>query len=88
MKKTFRFELFTARQMALLLILADEEKPIDFSAATRQLSLSKPVMSRACGVLKDRGFLSREWNENDRRRCIVSLTPAGRKFVDAMCGAA
>jgi DNA-binding MarR family transcriptional regulator len=73
--------------MSVLLVVAGSDEPVDFGGVAKELGFSRPALSRACDTLIIHGFLSRVRTECDRRRCDISLTAEGRKFVGSMATA-
>jgi MarR family transcriptional regulator, negative regulator of the multidrug operon emrRAB len=56
----------------------NELNPSELSSATGE---SRANMTRICDQLCERGLIERHAAESDRRRIVVSLTPAGEKVV-------
>ncbi|WP_420433381.1 MarR family winged helix-turn-helix transcriptional regulator [Hyphobacterium sp.] len=58
---------------------ADRLTAQDLATAT---AMDKVTVSRAVGALIERGFVSREKHESDRRSALLQLTDAGRRVYD------
>lgn len=56
----------------------NELNPSELSSATGE---SRANMTRICDQLCERGLIERHPAESDRRRIVVSLTPAGERLV-------
>ena len=56
----------------------NEVNPSELSSATGE---SRANMTRICDQLCDRGLIDRHAAESDRRRIVVSITPAGERLV-------
>jgi DNA-binding MarR family transcriptional regulator len=72
----------TNRQMALLLVACLTPGPHTVRGLARELSVSKPVITRALNRLATLGYLRRERDERDRRNIFVIVTDQGAKFLD------
>ena len=53
------------------------------TALAKETDLSSGAMTNRVDKLEDRGLVRRAPDENDRRGVIVSLTPKGRRAIDA-----
>jgi len=88
LRPTLHLSVCTTRQLGILALLAEAEKPIDFGIAARNLQISKPSMSRNMDSLEHQGFASRIYNKYargpDRRRISVGITGDGQEFLAAM----
>lgn len=51
-----------------------------------RLQIQPGSVSELTGKLELKGFVTRSRDENDRRRVVLSLTPAGRKAAEAAAG--
>jgi homoprotocatechuate degradation regulator HpaR len=72
----------TEQQWRILRALA-HSGPIEVTALADATFLLAPSLSRILPDLEARGFISRKQLENDRRRGVVSLEPAGLKLIAA-----
>ena len=75
-------EDLTNRQMALLMVVYQRPGPHTVRGLARELSVSKPVVTRALNRLGSLGYLARQRDEHDRRNVFVAQTQAGAKFLD------
>lgn len=57
--------------------------PLTIGDLAARERLSAPTISRAVAELEVQGFVARTEDGDDRRRCFVSVTPAGTRKVDA-----
>lgn len=71
----------TNRQMALLMVVYQYPGPHTVRGLARQLSVSKPVVTRALNRLGTLGYLTRQRDEHDRRNIFVAKTQAGAEFL-------
>ncbi len=71
----------TNRQMALLMVVYETPGPHTVRGLARDLSVSKPVVTRALNRLGALGYLARQRDENDRRNVFVAQTRAGTDFL-------
>ncbi len=72
----------TNRQMALLMLVYENQGPHTVRGLARDLHVSKPVVTRALNRLGSLGYLARERDERDRRNVFVAKTPAGAAFLE------
>jgi len=72
----------TSRQLTLSLLLV--EGPMTVRALSDAMNIGKPAVTRAIDRLVTDKYLVRADDPDDRRSVLVSLTPAGRKFVADM----
>jgi DNA-binding MarR family transcriptional regulator len=70
----------TPAQAEFLLLLANSEKP-DQASLARTAGMDTSTTTLVLDNLETRGLVARESDPDDRRRCVVSLTTAGRKQV-------
>jgi len=70
----------TPAQAEFLLLLANSEKP-DQASLARTAGVDTSTTTLVLDNLEARGLIARESDPDDRRRCVVSLTAAGRKQV-------
>lgn len=73
----------TEQQWRVLRVL-DNERTIDPTGLAESALLFAPSVTRILKELVDRGLIVRESDEQDRRRSILSLSPAGETVVDDM----
>lgn len=73
----------TNRQMALMLLVYLTPGPHTVRGLAHQLSVSKPVITRALNTLGSLGYLRRVRDENDRRNVFVAKTSTGQDFLDS-----
>jgi DNA-binding MarR family transcriptional regulator len=71
----------TALQYTALTVL---ERHADMSSAqlARSSFVTAQSMADMIAILEDRGLIERHRDDADRRRLVVSLTPAGRALLD------
>lgn len=74
--------LSTARSLAVgeapvLQYLSDKGEEMNPSALADQLGYTRPRMTRILDSLVSKGYVSRRNDEKDRRKVLVSATPAG-----------
>ncbi len=74
----------TLRQCAALGILCDQPGPHRTDALARALGVSKPIVTRIQNRFVELGWAVRIVEEDDRRRCHMVVTDAGRDVRDAM----
>ena len=72
----------TSRQLTLGLLLSG--KPMTVRALADAMNIGKPAVTRAIDRLVTDKYLVRADDPDDRRSVLVSLTPAGRKFIADM----
>jgi len=72
----------TNRQMALLLLVYLEPGPHTVRGLARDLSVSKPVITRALNRLGALGYLRRQRDDSDRRNIYVAQTSEGADFLE------
>ena len=79
---------FTFRQIAVLMICAREDNPAERQVLKLAASLEKPrpIISRAADRLVEAGLAVRSELPNDRRTCVISVTPDGRRFISHILG--
>ncbi|MGB4102349.1 MAG: MarR family transcriptional regulator [Alphaproteobacteria bacterium] len=71
----------SARQMALLLSVYLSEGPHTVRGLAKELSVSKPAISRALDRLGELGYVRRKRDDMDRRNVIVQRTVKGSVFL-------
>jgi DNA-binding MarR family transcriptional regulator len=77
----------TCRQMALLFAVADESGHTN-KVYTHKFNWPAPSVTRAIDALETLGLLSRRTSDADRRKTVVTVTPAGARMVRALSHAA
>jgi len=70
----------TAPQFATLCKLA-EQQAVSQNQLGRQIGMDAATMQGVARRLVDRGLIERKSHSHDRRRVLLSLTPAGRRRV-------
>ena len=83
--RTLREEDFTVAHVALMHLL--DPAPLSSKDAAERIGAEPPAMTRLVDDLVRRGLVIRNEAAHDRRLRILSLSPAGRRFV-ARLGAA
>ena len=94
LRPTLHLSVCSTRQLAVLVLLVEAEKPIDFASVARNLKISKPSLSRHTDMLERRGFVERSWPraskrdedqaEIDNRKVFLNSTPDGLSFLVSM----
>lgn len=74
----------SARQLALLLVIALDGGMQTVRGLASQLNISKPAISRSLDRLCDLGLADREADPRDRRSVLVVPTEAGRTHVASL----
>lgn len=69
----------SVRQLLVLRSLLDGSRTV--RDLTAQTTVAKPSISRAGDRLEELGFATREDDPNDRRSILLTITPAGRRFL-------
>lgn len=81
-------EPLSLRQCATLLVIA--EAPLKDPATVRSIAVSlrlqDPVVTRAVDVLEAAGLVIRAGDAGDRRRVLLTATPAGKQMAHDMGG--
>ena len=57
--------------------------PVTVAEIAQEMSISVPAVSRTLRSLQEKGFITREVDENDRRSVRVTVTPAGEQLLEA-----
>lgn len=70
----------TEQQWRVLRVL-DEEGPMDPTSIAERAVLLLPSLTRILQKLEDKGFVTRERDESDRRRQIIRATETGRHII-------
>lgn len=71
---------FTDQQWRVLRVLADAG-PLDASGIAERALLYAPSVTRIVREMVERGLLSRDTDDADRRRSVIAITPAGLALV-------
>lgn len=71
----------TSRQMAILLSVYMTPAPHTVRGLAEELSVAKPVISRALDTLSKLGYLKRVKDEADKRNIFVQRTVSGAVFL-------
>jgi DNA-binding MarR family transcriptional regulator len=66
----------SGRELAVLLVL-DGREPASQQQAAGRLGIDRTTMVALLDALEDKGLVTRHPHEQDRRRNVVELTPAG-----------
>lgn len=72
-------DLQTNQLSAMGVLLNDGDMLMGELAATEKVQ--PPSMTRIVNGLEERGYLARRPDPRDGRRCLVTLTPAGREVI-------
>ena len=76
----------TNRQMALMLVVGQEDGPHTVRGLAARLGVSKPVVTRALNSLSALDLVKRRRDERDKRSVFIDLTPDGSDFLSAFAG--
>lgn len=76
----------TNRQLALLMLVYLTPGPHTVRGLAANLSVSKPVITRALNTLGAFGYIRRQKDESDLRNIFVERTEAGHEFLQAFAG--
>lgn len=71
----------TARQTAILMVVALDRGPHTVRGLAAALGLSKPVITRAVDKLEALGLVRRQSDESDLRSVFIERTEAGTSFL-------
>lgn len=71
----------TARQLAILLVVALEPGPQTVRGLAARLNLAKPVVTRALDALSRHDFVRRLADPNDLRSVFIERTVAGMEHL-------
>ena len=74
------------RRLAVLTVLADVE-PTSQQEAARRVGIDRTTMVAFVDALVDKGLVTRQPSEEDRRKNVVELTPTGRATLRAATAA-
>lgn len=77
----------TEQQWRVLRVLS-ENGAMDASKLAARSSLLAPSLTRISQTMIDKGLMSREANDGDRRRLVLTITEAGQGVIDANLDAA
>ncbi len=78
----------TPLQLELLAAVAEAPPPEPLvGALARELAVSQPTVTDSLRALADKGLLVRRPDPADRRRTVVSMTPAGSVLADQLSAA-
>lgn len=56
--------------------------PHTLSELAERQAVSLPTMSNSVTILEERGWASRKRSEEDRRKLMIEITPAGRRVLE------
>lgn len=71
----------TEQQWRVVRVLA-ETGTLDASEMSDRAFILAPSLTRIIRSLEERGFITRERDENDGRRVLLAISPAGRAFIE------
>ncbi len=71
----------TEQQWRVLRVLS-EHGPMDVGTLADRASLLFPSLTRIANSMRKKELLTQTRDENDRRRQVVTITPAGQKIID------
>lgn len=74
------------RQLAVLLILAEETEMQTVRGLAHRLNVAKPAITRALDRLEQLGMVERVPDLRDRRSVLAQMLPAGWTYVEGMEG--
>jgi DNA-binding MarR family transcriptional regulator len=72
----------TLAQWRVLAVLNDSRGPLRVTDVAERVGLSLPSASRLLARVTERGLISSETDERDRRALLVSLSDDGRNLLD------
>lgn len=77
----------TATEFSVVCCAADYPKrrggqPVTVAEIAAQMAVSVPAVSRTLRSLQDKGLITRQVNENDRRSVKVSVTDEGHRLLE------
>lgn len=64
----------------------DRHGPLTFGDLAVRLGLDRTTVSRLAGSLQERGLITREPDEHDKRKAWLAVTPDGRALLDGLSG--
>jgi homoprotocatechuate degradation regulator HpaR len=71
----------TEQQWRILRVL-DEVGPLDASTLAERACLLLPSQTRIVQTLRDKGLVTRQTDQDDRRKQTVSITADGKKIIE------
>jgi DNA-binding MarR family transcriptional regulator len=74
----------TARQLAVLMIVALQPAPHTVRALAAALKVGKPAITRALDTLSALGFVLRRRDPKDGRNVLIEATPTGDQFLNRL----
>jgi DNA-binding MarR family transcriptional regulator len=80
-----KYELFTVRQLALLLKLQELGGNTTAGIIRKSLGIGRPAMSRALDTLGEKHLVVRMRSKTDRRFCDVNITDEGSALIRQIC---
>ncbi len=83
MARTLRDDNLSLAQVAALHLLGIKHE-LRIGEVAEAIGMQLPGASKVVGDLVDRGLCARREDATDRRAKVVSLTPKGRKLIDAI----
>lgn len=70
----------TEQQWRVLRVLA-EHGPLDSTTLADRASLLVPSLTRIVRAMTERGFVTQTRGDDDRRRQVIAITPAGQAVI-------
>ncbi len=67
------------------LLMLMSETPHSLSELAERYAVSLPTMSNTITALEERGWVARQRSPHDRRRVVITITPAGKAVLDEVC---
>jgi DNA-binding MarR family transcriptional regulator len=77
-----RFDLNQGTFFCLTVMNRDPDAPCSANQLADALGVSSATMTSLLSRLESLGYIQRNIDPNDRRKLCVSLSPAGRRFLD------
>ena len=71
----------TPSQISALATL-EEFGPLRISSLATHESISAPVATRSVAIMEEQGWLQRTDDPDDKRACLVEMTPFGREVLE------
>jgi DNA-binding MarR family transcriptional regulator len=84
LRPVIKYPDFSSRQLAVLLLLGEADKPMDFGAMCLNLQISKPALTRNIEGLVKLGMASRKRNSDDHRKVFIKIEPCGLILLQQM----
>lgn len=78
-------QLVTQSELAALRSV-DRHGPLTFGDLAQRLGLDRTTVSRLASSLQERGLVTREADEHDKRKAWLAVTPEGRSLLDGLHG--